>query len=59
MTLAEDMRPIASPHPDRCGLATASTFRSDSEVCRVMNLRWHSSGCPPRKPMRQSCDSID
>jgi hypothetical protein len=59
MTLTEDMRSIASPHTDLCGMATASAFRSESDKCRVINLRWHSSGCPPRKPMRQSCDSID
>jgi hypothetical protein len=59
MTLAVDMRPIASPHIAVCGMATASALRSDMEVRRVINLHRHSSGCPPRKPMMQSYYSID
>jgi hypothetical protein len=59
MTLVVDMRPIATPHTDLCGMATASAFRSDSEVCRVINLHRHSSGCPPYKSMMQSYYSID
>jgi hypothetical protein len=59
MTLVVDMRPIATPHTDLCGMATASAFRSDSEVCRVINLHRHSSGCQPCKSMMQSYYSID
>jgi hypothetical protein len=59
MTLVVDMRPIATPHTGLCGKATASAFRSDTEVRVSFNLRWHSSGCPPRKPMMQSYYSID
>ena len=32
MTLVDDMRPIATPHTDLCGMATARAFRSDTEV---------------------------
>ena len=32
-------------------------FRNGS--VRVINLHWHSCGCPPRKPMMQSYYSID
>jgi hypothetical protein len=59
MTLVVEMRPIATPHTDLCGMATASAFRSDSEVCRVINLHWHSSGGPPRKPMMQLHYSVN
>jgi hypothetical protein len=59
MTLAVDMRPIATPHIGVCGTATASAFRSDTEVRRVINLHRHSSGCPPRKPMMQLYYSIN
>jgi len=59
MTLAVDMRPIASPHIGVCGLATATAFRSDMEERVSYNLHRHSSGCPPRKPMMQSYYRID
>ena len=59
MTLAVDLRPIATPHIGVCGMATARACLSDTEEHVSFNLHRHSSGCPPRKPMTQSYYSID
>ena len=58
MTLAVDMRPIASLHSGLCGMATARAFRSDTKEHVSFNLHRHSSGCPPRESMMQSYYSI-
>jgi hypothetical protein len=59
MTLAVDMRPLATLHIRVCGMETVSTCRPRTAVRVSFNLYPHSSGCAPRKPMMQSYYSID